>query len=641
MPGENDKKKPKILIVEDELIVATNIENQLSKMGYEVFASVDSGEEAIRLAQEAKPDLALMDIKLTGSMDGIEAAQHLYEHLHIPVVFLTAYMDNDTLQRAKTASPYGYILKPFDINKLYTTIEIALHKHQIEKKLKESEQRFRTLADDSPVGIFQTDINGNCNYVNRRWCEITGLSPTTAARECWNNALHQDDRAAVREAWDQMNRPGGRFAMEYRFQTPGGKINWVFGHAVPIKDNPAENTGYIGIITDITAKKKLEKKLSTAEKLEAIGILAGGIAHDFNNLLSVIIGNISMLRDDLNITPTQTNMLKKMEKASFQAADLAQKLITFSKGGWLHREKVIFPHLLEEVIFETFPTQQTYFDLRVPPDLHPIDGDPGQLKQVLVNLLYNAVEAESETKIITITAQNIENAPEDTPLKKGRYVKITIEDRGIGIPQEYLGKVFDPYFSTKSRGTGKGMGLGLTICYSIIQKHDGHIHIGSLPGKGTKVKVYLPTFQAETPYISDRQVILSPPHPTVSKVLVMDDDPAIQDVTRKLLERISFTAETFDEGQQALEAYKNAWEAGQPYDVVILDLINKKGLGGKETLKKILQLNSRARVVAICGFSNGTEREDLLQEGFSDVLLKPYKMSDLKSTLDRLEVNTN
>ena len=634
MPGENERKNSKIMVVEDELIVATNIENQLRKIGYEVIPAVDSGEEAILRAQDAKPDLVLMDIKLSGKMDGIEAAQYLYEQLNIPVVYLTAYLDNETLQRAKITSPYGYILKPFEINKLYTTLEIALHKNEMEKMLKESERRFRTLADYSPVGIFQTDINGNCVYMNQRWYEITGLSSTGIRGDSWKNVIHEEDRASVLETWDKMTRSDDKFAMEYRFQTPEGKINWVFGHAGPLKNEDGENTGYIGTITDITASKKLERKLQTAEKLESIGILAGGIAHDFNNLLSIIVGNISMLKEDINITLHQSSMLNNMEKAAFQAADLAQKLITFAKGVWLHRDKIIFSHFIKEVIQDSFPNQEVFFDIQLPPDLLPIDGDSHQLKQVFNNLLLNALEAIDNSPHIMIIAKSIESPPEYTPLKKGRYVKISIIDQGVGIAQENLGKVFDPYFSTKPRGTDKGMGLGLTICYSIIQKHEGHIHISSKPGEGTTVQVYLPVFQEEKT-TGENDEPLHPPAPALN-VLIMDDEPAVLSVIQKLIERMGYNGETFDEGQQTLDAYQKAWQSGHPFDVVILDLINKKGMGGKETLKKILQLNPKARVITICGFSDGTDRDDLLVEGFSDVLLKPFKLKDLKNVLDKL-----
>ncbi|MCU0288913.1 MAG: response regulator, partial [Acidobacteria bacterium] len=476
MPGGNENKISKIMVVEDELIVATNIENQLRKIGYEVISNIDSGEEAICIAKEKKPDLVLMDIKLSGKMDGIEAAQYLYDQLNIPVVYLTAYLDNETLQRAKITSPYGYILKPFEINKLHITLEIALHKYQMEKMLRESERRFRTLAEYSPVGIFQTDIAGNCVYMNQRWYEITGFSPLEPVND-WKSAIHPEDRALVQENWDKMIHSDGKFAMEYRFQNAEGNVNWVFGHVTPLNPNPQENTGYIGIITDISENKKMEKKILTADRLESIGILAGGIAHDFNNLLSVIVGNISMLKNDINITQDQAGMLNSIEKAAFQAADLAQKLITFAKGVWLHRDKIVFSQFIKDIIRTNFYKYQAVFDIEIPPDLMPIDGDPGQLKQVFNNLILNAIEAQGDTKVIIIKAQNIETVPPYTPLKKGRYVEVSVIDRGMGITPEHLSKIFDPYFSTKPRGTSKGIGLGLTICYSIIQKHDGHIHI--------------------------------------------------------------------------------------------------------------------------------------------------------------------
>jgi PAS domain S-box-containing protein len=499
MTGERDNTKPtekiKIMIVEDERIVAKNIENHLRKIGYEVISIVDSGEEAIARAAGAKMDLVLMDIKLSGEIDGVEAARQIYDRFQIPVVYLTAYADDETLQRAKVTAPFGYIIKPFEPKKLHTTIEIALYKNNMERKLKESELRFRTLASCSPVGIFQTDINGHCIYVNERWCEIAGLLPEQALGDGWVMALHPEDRIAISTAWYQMAESGGKFTREYRFQTPGGNSSWVYSHAAPLKKESGEKTGYIGTITDITLLKKLEDELLTRKKLESIGILAGGIAHDFNNLLAVIMGNISMIKNDPNITADQNSILRSVEKASAQAAELAQKLITFSKGGWLDRKEIIFSQLIQAAIRDNFPQKEALFDINIPGNLRTINGDPAYLQQVFTNLLLNAVEADEINKgNIIVAASNVDTIEENISLKKGQYVKITVKDRGIGIPKEQLDKIFVPYFSTKVRCAQKGMGLGLTICYSIIQKHEGHISVISEPGKGTTVEVYLPAF---------------------------------------------------------------------------------------------------------------------------------------------------
>ena len=327
-------------------------------------------------------------------------------------------------------------------------------------------------------------------------------------------------------------------------------------------------------------------------------------------------------------------MLKNAEKASTQAAELAQKLITFSRGGWLDRKEFHFSQLLQEIIHHQFPQQESLFDLRVPQRLWAVDGDRNQLKQVFTNLLLNAIEAgKSNKESIRIEAENVDKSGDETTLKKGRYVKITITDRGVGIPKEHLNKVFDPYFTTKSRGTRKGLGLGLAICYSIIRRHKGHIHVNSETGKGTTVEVYLPTVRVpgEAP-VPHRETI---PVPT-GKVLVMDDEEIIRDVTRQMLHRLKYSVETFDDGWQVIKAFEDAKKAGRAFDVVLLDLFNKKGLGGKDTLNKLLKLDPQVKAIAISGFSEGSERESLKKLGFLDVLFKPYRLDDLKNLLEKI-----
>ena len=626
--------KSKILIVEDELIVAQNIQNQLIKLGYDVPDMADSGDEAIAMAEKHKPNLVLMDIKLSGEMDGIQAATEIRNRFHIPVVYLTAFVDNETLQRAKVTDPFGYVLKPFELRNLHSTIEIALYKNVMEQQIKDSELRFRTLAEFSPVGIFQTDIKGDCIYVNKVWCDIAGISVEQAAGKGWVSALHPEDRELVADAWYRMTQSGGHFEMEYRFLTPSGKVTWVFGRAVELNSQSDKKIGYIGTLTDITIRKKLEDELLNSKKLESIGILAGGLAHDFNNLLSVLLGNISILKDDSNLTREQHVMIENMEKATSQASELAQKLITFSKGGWLNRKKIDFDSLINEVIHPQFSNINPPLNIQIPGDLFQLDGDKPQLKQVFTNLILNAVEAGNENNQISISAQNMEIPSTETgqSLKPGRYVKISINDTGVGIAKEDLEKIFDPYFSTKEKGPRKGLGLGMSICYSVLQKHGGHIEVKSAKCCGTTVDVYIPAYTEPVPAVE------SLPSQPLSKIrtLVMDDEPIVLDVTSKMLERLGFDVSVFEEGQAALVAFKQAINENNPYRIVLLDIVNKSGLGGKETLRIIYQLDPNTRAIALSGYSDDFEIDRLKAEGFDDVLIKPYKLGDLKIVMDKI-----
>ncbi len=231
------------------------------------------------------------------------------------------------------------------------------------------------------------------------------------------------------------------------------------------------------------------------EKLESVGILAGGIAQDFNSLLSVIIGNISLARMEVPPGEKVYDLLLESEKASCQAADIAEKLITFSEGGWLVRREERLAGLLQDVIGSLFFSSGILWHTDLPADLFSIFVDEGQFKQVLCNILHNAADAMPDGGELRIRARNITVDKDENPaLKPGKYVKVLIKDRGRGIPKKDIDKIFDPYFSTKNSVNQKGMGLGLSICYSIIRKHGGWIKVESEKGVGTSVHIYIPAF---------------------------------------------------------------------------------------------------------------------------------------------------
>jgi C4-dicarboxylate-specific signal transduction histidine kinase len=293
--------------------------------------------------------------------------------------------------------------------------------------------------------------------------------------------------------------------VEHTHLSQDGKPRYNEIHAYPIFNEEGKLIQMIEYNLDITHRKQMEAELLKSQQLESIGILAGGIAHDFNNLLSVIIGNIELVKDELEPEDKNYTFLEHAENNALKAADLSRKLISFSRGGWLQRKKIHFNSILDEVIDTKFSQHKDRMEKQVPDDLIPLFGDVRQLNQVFYNVLQNAMEATNITseKKILIRAVSLDPTHPEVieklePLypKQSTYIKITVTDFGTGIPQENKAKIFDPYFSTKQTTDQKGLGLGLTLCYSIVKKHCGIITVESEPGKGTSVDIFLPAFSS-------------------------------------------------------------------------------------------------------------------------------------------------
>jgi PAS domain S-box-containing protein len=367
---------------------------------------------------------------------------------------------------------------------------------QTEQKLRESEEKFRVLAEKAVVGIWIIR-DKSIKYVNPMSAQIFNYPPEEMINKNPLELVLEEDRPTMLEHL-VMRKKGNSTNLSYQFRgmTKDGKIIELESYGALILWQG--QMAVLESIIDITRRKKTDAELIKSRKMESVGILAGGIAHDFNNLLAVIVGNTSMLKLNCGNDPNIYTYVDNVEKASAQAADLAQKFITFSEGGWVVRKELDLAKVLEDTAHLSPEIEKIHFHKALPLDLDPIYADERQLRQVMTNLLLNAHEATAtneNSKKIIVTARNVTLEKENQfSLKDGKYVHISVIDNGKGIRPELLEKIFDPYFSTKDTVSQKGLGMGLAICYSIAKKHDGHIAITSEVNKGTTVDLYLPVF---------------------------------------------------------------------------------------------------------------------------------------------------
>lgn len=397
---------------------------------------------------------------------------------------------------------------------------------------------------------------------------------------------------------------------------------------VPVKDETGQVQQIIGSAMDITERRQLESEMVKAQKLESLGVLAGGIAHDFNNLLAAIRLNISMLKLDPAQSPDSLEMLRIVDTSAGMAANLTNQLLTFAKGGQPVKENISVSAFLNDVANFSLRGTKTACSLALGEDLLDIEADPGQITQVLNNMLINAGQAMPDGGVVTLSAGNIEapGSQAALPLKPGRYVKITIEDTGVGIPEEYLPRIFDPYFTTKKSGSG----LGLASSYSIIKNHGGCISVSSVAGSGTRFEIFLPGLAQKSPAPAEEPTA---PAPSAGRVLIMDDDELVRRSIRRVLEALGYEAVEAADGLEAALEYKKGMETGKPVDAVILDLTVRAGMGGEEAAARILELDPSARMFVSSGYSDTPVIANYRDYGFTGFLQKPYGAAELDRKL--------
>jgi two-component system cell cycle sensor histidine kinase/response regulator CckA len=501
-----------------------------------------------------------------------------------------------------------------------------------EKALKESEDRFRSIVETVPSLLLITNEKGENIYMSPNCKDITGYSNgELEGKFIW--WVHKDDEEKAKEIFRIafVEHKGGR-NFEYKAVNKDGKIWYASSSWEPIVDEKGKFEGVVLQTIDISDRKIMEEEIAKVQKLESIGILAGGIAHDFNNFLTGIIGNISLAKLKLDPKNEAYEILTESEKAAHSAKSLTHQLLTFSKGGVPIKEKASIEDLIRESTNFVLVGSNIKCEFDFQKDLWDVHIDIGQMNQVINNIILNASEAMPRGGKITIKAENIEiGRQRKIPLEKGKYVKVTIRDTGIGILKEHLSKIFDPFFTTKRKGSG----LGLSTVFSIIQKHKGYVYADSETGIGTSFYIYLPVVvepEKETEPEEEKKQFAK----DEGRVLIMDDKSFIRKAAQRALNLFGFEVNGAEDGEEAIMMYKEAIEKGTPYNVVILDLTIPGAMGGLKTLKELRKINPEVKAVVSSGYSDDPVMSDHVKFGFDAIIKKPYEYTELAEVVKNL-----
>ncbi len=505
----------------------------------------------------------------------------------------------------------------------------AIEHEQAKESLLEGEEKYRSLVSNISLGVFRSTPGprGRFLEVNPAMERVTGYSREELTQMDFADLYqHPEEREALLEG---IASATGMTTRQLQFKKKDGSEITVSDTKVPIRSSDGQVLYYDGIMEDITERKKIEEERQRAAKLESVGTLAGGIAHDFNNILTSIMGNISLATRYMEPDSKAADRLIQAEKASERARDLTEQLLTFARGGEPIRKIVSVSKLITNAAGFALRGSNVRPEISMPDNLWSIQADEGQLNQVITNLLINADEAMPEGGAISIGARNTAVKDDSAlPLAGGYYLEIVIGDCGTGISSEHLPRIFEPYFTTKQKGSG----LGLATTYSIVKNHGGHITVESELGVGTTFHIYLPALR-KRPLKETKTNKVQPSLPRQGKILVMDDQQAIRDLLYSELSEIGYQVEVSSDGAEAIEKYSKAIQSGKPFDTVILDLTIPGGMGGKEAISKLLEIDPNGRVIASSGYSNDPIMSDYKTYGFSAVIRKPYNVTEMETTL--------
>lgn len=547
--------------------------------------------------------------------------------------------DCQAIQKDGLCIPVSVSLAAVDISGrkfILALFHDATEQKKYEDEIRASKEFAESLISSMKDGITVYAPSGRLINVNTAFCEITGFSreeliglmppfPFWPEEEIDN--LTESFLEILNEHFEEA---------ELVFKRKNGEHIPVLRYPSCIRDRKGTVISFLATMKDVSHRQKIECELLKSQKLESLGVLAGGIAHDFNNLLTAILSNIFLAKQTcLSELPHGEGLITRLfeaEKALLRAKDLSKQLLTFAKGGSPVKKPLAIGDLLREAASFAMHGSNVAGEFNIPPDLFTIEADEGQITQVIHNIIINGEQSMPEGGVISVSAENVVCSGPTINLKKCRYVKISIADHGSGIPTEYQNKIFDPYFTTKERGSG----LGLATAYSIVKKHGGYISFHTGAGSGTTFYIYLPA--------SGKRIVSKKAEADIAckgRVLVMDDDELIRKTAGEILTKIGCTVTDAADGAKAIELYMQAKENGEPFDLVIMDLTIPGGLGGKETIRRLLELDPTVKAVVSSGYSNDPVLSDYRHYGFKGVIVKPYEISELRKTLSRLLHNAS
>ncbi len=633
-----------VLIVDDHQGLISLIQRCLSREGFHT-AFAHSGQEALAWLSDHHADLLLLDLQLA-DMSGEDLIHQLTQHhLTLPFIVVTGQGDERLAVKMMKQGARDYFIKdssliellPSIVTQTFEQIQQEQRLLLTEETLREERERMTITLSSIVEGVFTTDTRGRITYMNCMAEDLSGWKQREALGRSIEDivrflhaGVNKEDAHPVTHVLEVGTplHPLDHFPL---FDPTNGERPVVYSVS-PLRRSDGNLLGTVLILRDMTERIKLDEERLKTSKLDSLGLLAGGIAHDFNNLLTTILGNLSMTKAWVNSRDHLFTFLSEAENASLSAKKLTQQLLTFAKGGTPLKKPLALQQMIPESAAFALSGSSTRCECEIPEDLWQVQADEGQIGQVIHNLAVNAHQAMPYGGTLTIRAENVVESALQAKQKglphPGKYIKLTIQDTGNGIPPHALAKIFDPYYSTKQTGSG----LGLSTAHSIITNHHGRIAASSNQGQGAIFVIHLPASEITAPL----HQVASSTIPGEGRVLVMDDEESIRLLLCEMLRHLGYDVHCVAEGNEALECYQEAFHARQPFHAVILDLTISGGLGGKDTVQQLRQFDPEVKAIVASGYSNDPVLSRYSTFGFHGVVAKPFRLAELSQVLHQI-----
>ena len=622
----------RILLVEDHLASRAQLQRLLEHRGHEVTAVGTAEEAEAELASQKFPFL-ILDWMLPGK-SGLDLCRELRAVSEMDEVFIllvTGRSDTSDLKQALEAGANDYLTKPLDLGLLQIRLSVAesrivvlKERTQARAQLQNALKRMVDILEKTSDGFFALSSDWKFTYLNNQAEVMLGRSRAELLGQDVRILFPSFVGSVFERNYDRVMRE--QIALDFEANDSRTGKQYYEVKAYP------SGGGVSVFFRDVTERRRVEEERFTSSKLESLGTLAGGIAHDLNNILTVISGNIGLAQIE---APSDARILLgslgKAAQAAQHAARLSSQLLTFSKGGAPVKQVGSVTELIRQAVEFSLYGSNLKAELDLPSDLREAEIDRGQVEQVMNALLINAREAMPHGGKIIVSARNIDlEESGGALLPPGHYIKVSVADAGEGIDEELAKKIFDPYFTTKPMGSG----LGLSISHSIVRKHGGLLHLEDSSSDGSTFAFYLPTAEQQiaTGESTASESFFPFRHP---RILVMDDEAAIRDLTSQLLGALGYEATTVPDGQEAVRTYESALRKGENFHAVILDATIRGGMGGVATIERLRSLDPNVTAIICSGYSDEAALSEFLAYGFRGALPKPFSREELADVLHR------